>query len=466
MDVWMQWYHWAKELRKSCTRGRTFDWMLVALIGFCIRDDMLGVSSFIRCIGLREYCYDRILDFFHSPALNVQKLIRIWAAVVFELHPGIVHFNGMPVMVGDGIKIPKSGKKMPGVKKLHQESESNSKPEYIMGHSCQALCVLVKGLNSVVALPLSAGIHEGVVFSNRDKRTLLDKMVTLAFGLGLKTAFILLADAYYASRKIILPLLERGCHLISRVKNNAVAYYPAPPPKPGQLGRPKMYGQKIRLASLFDAPEVMTVAESPIYRETNVLLRYRVIDLLWRPVGISIRFVAVIHPTRGKCLLMSTNLAMSALEIIHLYGLRFKIEVSFKQAIHTIGAYLYHFWMAAMTPLRRNNKDQYMHHKTEKYRKAIRRKLDAYHRFIQVGLIAQGIMVAISTTVPELVWNSYGSWLRTIRLGQCPSEMVVSLALKNKFPEFLMSGCSCGNIVKFIRERLDFSRKNSSKMAA
>lgn len=32
--------------------------------------------------------------------------------------------------------------------------------------------------------------------------------------------------------------------------------------------------------------------------------------------------------------------------------------------------------------------------------------------------------------------------LRTIRPGKSPSEMVVSLALKNKFPEFLMGGCS------------------------
>ena len=466
MDIWMQWYKWAKELRKSCTRNRTFYWLTVALIGFSIRDDMLGVSSFIRCIGLHECCYDRILDFFHSSALNVQKLRMIWTAVVFTLHPGIVHYNGMPVLLGDGLKIPKSGKKMPGVKKLHQESDSNTKPKYIMGHSCQAICVLVKGLSNFVALPLTAGIHEGIVFSNRDKRTLLDKMVMLTFGLGIKTAFIFLADAYYASKKIVLPLLEIGCHLVSRVRNNAVAYYPAPPPKQGTRGRRKIYGQKIKLASLFDAPESMSTAESPIYGETNVLLLYRAIDLLWRPVGITIRFVAIIHPARGKCLLMSTNLAMSPLEIIRLYGLRFKIEVSFKQAIHTIGAYLYHFWMATMTPLRRNGQDQYMHRKTEEYRKAIRRKLDAYHRFIQVGLIAQGIMVAISTMVPQLVWNSHGSWLRTIRPGKCPSEMVVSLALKNKFPEFLMGSSSCGNIVKFIRERLDFSRKNSSKMAA
>jgi len=466
MGIWLQWWNWAKKLRKACSRERTFYWLLVALIGFSIRDDLLGVSSFIRCIGLHGCYYDRILDFFHSPALNVLELSRIWTAAVFEFHPGIVRCGGMPVLVCDGLKIGKSGRKMPGVKLLHQESESNTKPEYIMGHSCQAVCVLVERLSSVVALPLAAEIHEGLVFSNRDRRSLLDKMVSLVFGLGIKGSFVLLADAYYASRKIILPLLKKGCQLVSRVKSNAVAYYPAPPPAPGKRGRRKIYGDKIRLASLFDNEEDMTEAESPIYGEKNVTLRYRTLDLLWRPVGIKVRFVAVIHPSRGKCFLMSTNLAFAALEIIRLYGLRFKIEVSFKQAIHNVGAYLYHFWMAAMTPLKRNGGDQYLHRKSSEYRDAVRRKLDAYHRFIQVGLVAQGIMVALATTAPMLVWNSYGSWLRTIRPGQCPSAMIVSLALKNKFQEFLMDGGSCGNLVKFIRQRLDFSQKNRSKMVA
>jgi len=62
---------------------------------------------------------------------------------------------------------------MPGVKSLHQESGSNSKAEFIMGHSLQAVSLLVRGAATAFALPVAARIHEGVVWSARDQRTLL-----------------------------------------------------------------------------------------------------------------------------------------------------------------------------------------------------------------------------------------------------------------------------------------------------
>ena len=136
-------------------------WMLVIVAGFCVRDDLLGVTSFVRSLGLQAMCYDRMLDFFHSPALDLKVLTKTWAELVVKMHPGLLRCNGRMVLVGDGIKVAKSGKKMPAVKRLHQSSESNTKAPYIMGHSCQAVSILAGALQSVVAIPLAARIHPG-----------------------------------------------------------------------------------------------------------------------------------------------------------------------------------------------------------------------------------------------------------------------------------------------------------------
>jgi hypothetical protein len=441
-------------------------WMLAVLVGFCVRGDLLGVTSIVRALGLQTACYDRILDFFHSSAVNLGLLTRTWTALVLKMHPALLRFNDRLVLVTDGIKVAKSGKKMPAVKKLHQESESNNKPEFIMGHSCQAVAILVQGLASVAAIPLVARISEGLVFTNRDKRTLLDKLIELLGELPIEAPYYLVADAYYASKNIALPLLQAGNHLVTRVRVTAVGYLPAPQPKRKKRGRPAQYGEKVKLRTLFEHPESFEVIDSPVYGEDKIQLRIWALDLLWKPVGVLVRFVAVEHPTRGRCLLMSTDLTLDPVDIVRLYGYRFKIELAFKHALRVVGSFLYHFWMKDMTPLKRNAGNQYLHRKSKGYREAVRRKMDAYHRFIQLGLIAQGIMVAIATTAPDLVWRNFGSWLRTIRPGVCPSEMVVAIALRNTLPEFLADSTCDPNFTKFIQERLDIERAEGIRLAA
>ena len=119
-----------------------------------------------------------------------------------------------------------------------------------------------------------------------------------------------------------------------------------------------------------------------------------------------------------------------------------------------------------MTPITRKARDQHLHCKTATYRDAVRRKLAAYHRFIQLGLIAQGIMLALATTVPDLVWAAFGSWFRTIRPGIVPSEAAVAIALRNTLPHFLADSSPAPELAKFIQQRLDLSQHQAQRLAA
>jgi len=289
--------------------------------------------------------------------------------------------------------------------------------------------------------------------------------VLLINSLGLTDPFYFVADAYYTAGKVIRGLIDKGNHLISRVKKNAVAYEQPPKPDgPKQRGRPRKYGTKIPLRSMFEEPDTMQEAPSPVYGEKTVTIRFRCLDLLWRPVGILVRFVAVIHPTRGMILLMCTDVNLAPVEIIRIYSLRFKIEVSFKQALRVIGTYGYHFWMSGMTPINRVSGNQHLHRKSQSYRDAVRRKIGAYHCHIQLGIIAQGLLQYLSSSFPDKVWSSFGSWIRTIRPGLCPSEQVTAIAMRNSLPAFLVDSSENTKLADFLRERIDINRAEGLRL--
>jgi hypothetical protein len=452
VKLWTQWMQAVRDLRPACSRSLTFVWMALVLIGLCCRSDNLGVTSFVRLLNFRAQAYHRLLHLFHSKALDLDVLTSCWVRLCLVLfRPFLV--NDRLVVLADGFKAPKEGQRMPGVKSLHQESGNNSKPEHIMGHSLQALSLLVHSAGGqVAAVPLTSRIHEGVVFSNRDCKTLLDKVVALLLcvTLVLKRPVVMVADAYYASGKVIRPLLKQGHHLVSRAKSNAVAYLPAPKADSSKPGRPKIYGKKVKLKDLAADLGSFTSAPSPVYGESDVIVQYRVLDLIWKPVGHLVRFVIVHHPQRGTIFLLSTDLSMQALEILELYGYRFKIELGFKQAVHVIGTYGYHFWMKGMKRVRRGSGDQYLHRTDDKYRAGVRRKLRAYHIHVQLGVIAQGLLQHLAINHTAEVWHCFRSWLRTMNPAMPPSELIVANALRSTLPVFLAVPVLAPNLTKIM----------------
>jgi hypothetical protein len=396
--------------------------------------------------------------------VSLDVLTRLWVRLVLTvLSPFLLVVNGRLVLLADGIKVAKTGRKMPGVKPLHQNSET--KPQFIFGHSCQALALVVRYASSFMAIPLACRIHEGIKPSASDKFGLFEKLIALLDSMAVSRSLYLVADSYYAAAKVIKPLLKKGQHLITAVRLSAVAYEQPKPPFEFRVGRRLKYGTYLKLKLFFRKPRLFTEAPSPIYGEKNVTLRYRVLDLCWRSVGQLSRFVLVIHPTRGKKILLSTDLSLTPLQIIELFGVRFKIEACFKQAVHTVGAYSYHFWLRSKRGTR-HSLNHILNTKPEAYRRAVHRKVHAYHAFIQTAFIAQGLLQILALTKSELVWRHFGSWIRTIRPGLAPSEFVTICALRHTLPAFLANNSSDIILVKFLTDRIDLSRSKGLLAAA
>ncbi len=456
MRLWIVWFETVATLRPACTRGRTYCWMVLVLMGLSIRTELAGVTSFVRVLKLSPSLYKPLLHVFHSSGLKLDRLTVLWVRWCRHVFPPVM-VGGFLVALADGLKIPKEGRKMPAVKKLHQVSDNNSKPPFIFGHSFQAISLLIRTTaGHAAAIPLAARIHEGVVWSNRDQRTLLDKLVLLFLPLAaaLEAPVILVADAYYASRKVICPLLAAGHQLVTRVKKNCVAYQPAPQPQYRRRGRPRLYGKRQHLRDLFANTAAFQSVPSPVYGENGITISFRCVDLLWKPVGRLVRFVLVQHPVRGSIMLLCTDITMDPLDVIILYAYRYKIELGFRHALHVVGTYAYHFWMMAMVPIRRVRGNQYMHYRSEHYRQQVRRKLAAYHAHVQLGCIAQGLLQYLAISCTTTVWQLFHSWLRTMDPTRPPSELVVAYALRDSLPEFLTTGPTDPTLAKFLCQKM------------
>ena len=118
-----------------------------------------------------------------------------------------------------------------------------------------------------------------------------------------------------------------------------------------------------------------------------------------------------------------------------------------------------------MKPLRRRNGNQYLHRESLDYRDAVKRKINAYHLFIQAGLVYQGLVQYLAAVFPQLVWDSFGSWLRTIRPGIPPSELVVATALRQRLPHFLLDTAENNSFAKFIINRQDPDKMELFRLA-
>ena len=119
-----------------------------------------------------------------------------------------------------------------------------------------------------------------------------------------------------------------------------------------------------------------------------------------------------------------------------------------------------------MCPLSRRSGNPYLHRHSHSYRRQVRRKLEAYHRYVQLGCIAQGLLQYLALSFRAEVWRSCRSWLRTMNTAPPPSEGVVAHALRNTLPEFLVATSQEAELRKFLRAHADFTRCQPFQSAA
>lgn len=145
----------------SCfSRNAAFYWFCTVILGFMTRSDSLGITSFIRALGLKHSPYHPLTHFFHASSWDWATILYKWLDIVAAEAP-LKRISGRTVLIGDGSKRASDGKYMPCLKKMVQESESASKPHFIHGHLFGAVGVLIGNAAKSFCLPLSMQVHDG-----------------------------------------------------------------------------------------------------------------------------------------------------------------------------------------------------------------------------------------------------------------------------------------------------------------
>ncbi len=445
MDLYQRVEQILTALRPVFRRQATFQWFVLLLWGVLLADQPPAVTSYLNALGLSEGYYHRALHWFHSRAWQVSDLWQHWGQWL-AAHRYAKRLQEQLVYVGDGIKVAKEGRKMPGVKRLHQESQDVSKPEWIRGHYLGALALLLGAGEALFAVPIAVQLQDGL--AGVTALTLVDKMAELCAQLMPKGSYAVL-DAYFAAANVLKVFRRHDLHLISRVRSTTVGQAPFSPLPNRRRGRPRKWGSAVKLKPLFQQVSTFPSQTLPLYGQT-VLVHYWSIQLYWDSPEHLVQFVLTQLPCGQQMILISSDLTLSPQAVIEAYGWRFKIEVSFRTLIHLLGGFGYRFWLKSMPTAAHWPTNLNLAAAPEAFRQQVARKVEAFERFVNLHALALGILQILALEQADCIWVQFPRWFRTLPQHGYPTEQVVRLTLQHLAPMIFASSKPSLLLPKFL----------------
>jgi hypothetical protein len=218
-------------------------------------------------------------------------------------------------LIVDDTIVQKCGKKIPGCA-WHRDHAQKS---YVFGHQWVLSALLYKDF----LLPLWAKLYhpKGTrgCGSFQTKITMAKKMVQ-ALRLPIPCKVYLLADSWYWAKQLAQLCRKYGYHMISQLKTTSVVF---------------INGKKTKVTALSNIRAAYREVTLFVYGKNKTLKIARFVGIIQ---GLGKVAVVVVKEKRKKTsYLVSTNLHLSALDIIKYYAKRWKIEQMIKDLKQRLG---------------------------------------------------------------------------------------------------------------------------------
>ena len=102
------------EFRKCFKNIKTWQWFVILIIGFMIRDGIRGVTMVVSSLKINPDLYQTMMHYFRSKAYKLGNIYKKWVEIA-QKRGNLVRIGGRILFLGDHLKMPKEGKQMPGV---------------------------------------------------------------------------------------------------------------------------------------------------------------------------------------------------------------------------------------------------------------------------------------------------------------------------------------------------------------
>jgi hypothetical protein len=333
---------------------RVFRHARMLLIGAILAPGARTVSSALRAMGLdgekRFHRYHRVLSSARWSSLEASRILLGLLLEAFVV-------GGGPLILGldetlerrYGKKISARGVYRDPVRSTHETFVKSSGLRWV----CVMLLVEVPWASRVWALPCLSALAPSERYAARRGRR-HKKITEWAWQLLLQVRrwhpereIVAVADRAYASLKLLdrCRKLSDPITFVTRLRLDAALYEPAPPRRPGQMGRPRLKGERL--------PNLSEAAEDPgtIWESARIANWYgsrdRAVEIasataVWYSTGlpaVPIRWVLIRDPEGGfkTQALLCTDLEADPREIVSWFVMRWQVEVTFQEVRRHLG---------------------------------------------------------------------------------------------------------------------------------
>jgi hypothetical protein len=336
--------------RKGLERGT---WFIYTILAILVPFTSSKTSNILRCLntlfGKADINKKRFYTFMASPKIPWQRLWqRLWQMIDNPLT------DGRLMLALDDYINPKTGKKIFGCAKIFDHGAKQNQSKYPWAQNIVAIGLLKIVKGRWACLPLSYRFYhlkksvERINRENNGPRLTFESkleqaaaMITSIADAFASARITIVTDSWFGNNGLFKPLrhqLGRRVDLLSRLRsNNNVFELPRPQSK-SRVGRPRKYGAKLGTAASL-AAEFKSLASEYVVnlygRERTVLAYERVVML--KTIRCAVKVVWVYRQSQWVAL-YSTDLTLSANQIIAFYGARWKIEALFKELKRDIGS--------------------------------------------------------------------------------------------------------------------------------